>query len=414
MATSSASLQSNARITFISREMDELSALARAEGEKFPKKRFVYAHIEKFSKERAYAALIGPRGAGKSVLLHQLHSASENSFYLSLDSQRPASLFGIAKELVTLRRCKLLLLDEIHAYPGYGIELKKIYDFLPSLHIVFTSSSAIALHDASYDLSRRVRLLPVWPFSFREFLYFERSLDIPPLDWGTLADLKKSQAYYGKVSGFAEGLFNDYLTGRNYPFTIDQSEPMRLFRTMQQTIIDKDLVLPSKLTLAESYEAQKMLTFIGKSPPEGISYTSIARNIGITAHKAQKYADLLQKAYLLHVILPKGTNLTREPKILLAPPYRLLEKPYEDCIGALREDFFVDAAIRLETELGYLKGMRGEKTPDYLLNGIICEIGGASKGRRQFKGITGKKKLIFTQPGILDEMRRPLFFMGML
>jgi len=396
----------------ITSEMWELSAKAKEEGAKYQKKRFIYQQIVRYSKERAYAALVGPRGVGKSVLLRQLHHASKDSFYLSLDTHRPNSIYAIAKELEG-RKIPLLLLDEIHAFPNYGLELKKIYDFLTDIHIVFTSSSAISLHDASYDLSRRVRLLSVHPFSFREFLFFERSQEVPALDWKDLLDLGKCRTYSGQV-GDAEGMFEAYLTGRNYPFTIAQSNYLSLFTPMLQTIFDKDLILPSRLTLAESYEARNMLTFIGRSPAEDISYTSIAKNLSIIKSKAQRYVDLLEKTYLLKVILPKGTNLSKEPKILLAPPFRLLYKPYEDCIGALREDFFVDAAGRLGAELDYLKGVRGEKTPDYLLNGVVCEIGGVSKSRSQFKGFAAKRKLIFTQPGLLDETRRPLFFAGML
>ncbi len=396
----------------ITSEMEELSAIARQEGSRYPKKRFIYPQILKYVKERVFLALIGPRGVGKSVLLRQLHNASTASFYISLDSQKPANLFDIAKEL-TGRNTRLLLLDEIHAHHNYGVELKKIYDFLPDLQVVFTSSSAISLHDSTYDLSRRVRPLYVHPFSFREFLYFERSQDIPALLWKELLDLNSCRSYYGKVLE-AEGFFESYLTGRNYPFTIGQSNHMRLFDGMLKTILEKDLVLTSRLTASESYEASKMLTFIGRSQAEGISYTSIARNIGITQHKVQKYVELLEKAYLLRVILPKGTNLSREPKILMTPPYRLLYKSYDECISALREDFFVDAVSHLESEIGYLKGVRGNKTPDYFINGAICEIGGGSKSRRQFKGFSAGTKLIFTQPGTLDEIHRPLFFAGML
>jgi hypothetical protein len=402
----------NARLTILSPEMQELSDRAKADGARFPKKRFIFPQIAKYTKERIFVALIGPRGAGKSVLLRQLHHASADSFYISLDTQKPTSLFNIAKELEG-RKTPLLLLDEIHAYPNYGLELKKIYDFLPDMHIVFTSSSAISLHDASYDLSRRVRRVPIYPFSFREFLYFEREQEVPALTWDDLLDVEKCRAYYGKVI-HAESLFEAYLCGRNYPFMMGQSYHKSLFDEMRDTVIEKDLVMPSKLTLSESFEARKMMTFIGRSPVEDISYTSIAKNIGITPHKVQKYAALLEKAYLLNIIMPKGTNLSKEPKILLTPPYRLLYKNYEDCIGALREDFFVDAARRLGVDLDYLKGIRGEKTPDYLLNGIVCEIGGVSKSRRQFKGYSAKRKLIFTQPGTLDPMRRPLFFAGML
>ncbi len=413
MESHASDLTANARISLISTEMQDSSARAKEDGGKFPKKRFVFPDIVKFSKERAFTALIGPRGAGKSVLLKQLHHASEESLYISLDAHKPASLYNIARELSD-RKTHLLLLDEIHAFPNYGIELKKIYDFLPDMHIAFTSSSAIALHDAVYDLSRRVRILKVHPFSFREFLYFERGRDVPALGWKELLDLERSNEYYGKVIDAESLLFEAYMTGRNYPFTMGQNSQKGLFENMLETIIEKDLVVPSMITLAESYEVRKMLGFIGRSPAEGISYTSIARNIGITPHKAQKYVELLQKAFLLNAVMPKGTNLSREPKILMAPPYRLIYKPYEDCIGALREDFFVDAAKRLKMEFDYLKGLRGNKTPDYVLDDVICEVGGASKGKKQFKGFSAKKKLIFTQPGTIDDMRRPLFFAGML
>jgi hypothetical protein len=41
---------------------------------------------------------------------------------------------------------------------------------------------------------------------------------------------------------------------------------------------------------------------------------------------------------ILHEILPAGTNVLREPKILMAPPTRLLYRDYEDAVGGLRED----------------------------------------------------------------------------
>ena len=48
----------------------------------------------------------------------------------------------------------------------------------------------------------------------------------------------------------------------------------------------------------------------------------------------------------------------------------------------------------------YLKSMRGAKTPDYYIQykdeNIVVEVGGKSKGREQFKGITEKKKIIFS------------------
>ena len=394
-------------------EIIELNSKAREEGKLYGKKRFVYMQIKKHLAERAFIAIIGPRGAGKTIMLKQLLLENKDSFYISLDTEKPEEgLYGVAKDLAE-RGTKILLLDEVHGYPGFQKELKKIYDFLPSINVVFTSSSAIALHEASVDLSRRVRIIRSPPFSLREFIYFERNEELPSLSMEHLINWKSAKEYYGE-NIHAESLFDRYLKGRNYPFTIGKTDFMPLFRSILETIINNDLVIKERVSLEESLEIRRMLTFIGKSFAEGISYSSIAENCGITKYKSEKYVSLLEKAFVLRPVLPKGTNVTKEPKILIAPPYRLLYRDFDDCIGAIREDFFADAMINLGFSVNYLKSMRGEKIPDYITDDTIFEIGGTSKSVSQFKGFDAKKKIILTHPGMIDEIRRPLFFIGML
>ncbi len=393
-------------------EQLEMSDQAKREGGTYPKKRFVYEEIKRHSGERIFIALVGPRGVGKSTLLKQVHHQAEASFYISLDSGGVTNLFELSKELMN-RGIRLLLVDEIHAYPNYGNEIKKIYDFLPRLQVIFTSSSAISLHSTSYDLSRRVRLITVPSLSFREFIFFTRDTKVQPIPFSGLTNTERCRTYYGQVMQF-ESMFEDYLRGGNYLFTLGQQDTLSQFQNMLGAVIERDLVRVSSITLAESFEVRQMLLFIGRSESEGISYSSISKNGQIAKTKIQKYVDLLEKAFVLRRVLPKGTNITKEPKILFAPPYRLLFRSYSDAIGALREDFFVDSISRLGIQLDYLKGTRGEKTPDYQVGKLVCEIGGRNKGRTQFKGFTAKHKIIFTQPGMLDEMRRPLFFVGML
>ena len=51
--------------------------------------------------------------------------------------------------------------------------------------------------------------------------------------------------------------------------------------------------------------------------------------------------DYIFEDYIKGGILPQGTNVLKEPKILMCLPYRLLYRDYQDCIGELREDFLV-------------------------------------------------------------------------
>jgi hypothetical protein len=70
---------------------------------------------------------------------------------------------------------------------------------------------------------------------------------------------------------------------------------------------------------------------------------------------------LFEKAFLLNVIYPIGTNVKKEPKIILTPPIRLLYRDYEDCIGGLREDFAVQMLKEKGFNLYYLKVPKGER-----------------------------------------------------
>jgi len=108
----------------------------------------------------------------------------------------------------------------------------------------------------------------------------------------------------------------------------------------------------------------------------------------------------------------------REPKILMAPPGRLLYRDFEDAVGGLREDFFVEAVKQAGVRIQYLKSTRGAKTPDFLIEDanekLVVEIGGRGKGRQKFKGVQIDRKLVFAHSPIPERGRLPLFLLGFL
>lgn len=392
--------------------MIEFNNIAKEEGKKYTKKRFIHDKITKHLTEREHTALVGPRGAGKTVLLKQILTENEGAFYVSLDSTKlREGLFKLAKEAYD-SGVRILLLDEIHGYPGYDIELKKIYDFL-KIKIVLTSSSALVLHELAADLSRRMRIIKIWPFSLREYLFFNKGEKLEPLKFDDLFNKTACQEYYQKTMN-AEVEFKNYLQAGNYPLALGREDVLPLFKSMLETVINKDIIRTGKIIHDETLHIAKLMEFLGKSNPEDMSYTSIAKNIGISRYLTEKYLELLEKAFVVHKVLPEGHGVMKEPKILMALPYRLLYRQYDECIGALREDFFVDSFVRSGLDIRYLKTNRGKKTPDYAIDNVVFEIGGKTKGHLQFKGFEMRKKIIFTHPGTLDELKRPLFFAGML
>jgi uncharacterized protein len=339
----------------------QLNETALAQGKSFQRTRFVFQNILDDT-GRHQIGLVGPRGSGKTVILKQLlaHFA-DNACYLSLDAVEIEGLFQTIQALHEKYKYTLFLVDEIHHEKQYARELKKIYDFL-NVRIVFSSSVALSLHEAAYDLSRRVKLVPVNPFSFREYLYFTRSLDLPPLSVHQLLEQSWETGHIRQ-----EIHFEGFLRGGLFPFALEEPDVMPLMANILDKIITSDIALIARLMTDEISVLHKLVRFIGSSPPDGINYSSLSNNLKITKYKAEQYVDLLEQAFVLKRVMPVGTNVMKEPKILMRLPYRLLFQQYENAIGPLREEFFAEMMICKGISFSYLKSTRGAKTPDYLV-----------------------------------------------
>ena len=389
----------------------ELNELAIKDAARYSKKRDVY-HTLMNEKGRHFIGITGPRGVGKTVIMKQIAANNKNAFYLSVDSIEDADLFEIAKTLSEKYNMTLLLLDEIHYRKNYEKELKKIYDFLDT-RIIFSSSVSLSMYESSYDLSRRIRLLNLYPFSFGEYIFFEKDVRLPGLTLDNILN-KEWEPEHLRY----EYLFEDYLKGGLLPFSLEDPVVLPLLENILQKIILKDIPAFAKLRMDEVPLLEKMLKFIGKSSVDGINYSSISGNVGITKYKAESYINILKKTFVLHVVFPTGTSVTREPKVLMNLPFRLLYKNYKDAVGGIREDFAAEMLQMRNLEFHYLKSTRGTKTPDFLVKqetgNIVVEIGGSGKGREQFKGVQVKKKLILSHAGIIEGIKRPLCLLGFI
>ncbi|KAF0127266.1 MAG: Uncharacterized protein FD189_334 [Elusimicrobia bacterium] len=387
----------------------ELDKLAKNEARRFSRRRHLHEVIIN-AKGRTFTGIVGPRGAGKTVLLRQFALAGADFFYLSLDTFPGADLFALAKTLAEKYGVKTLLLDEIHFFRGYESALKRIFDFL-DLRVIFTSSVALSLFESAQDLSRRVRLRYLYPFSFREYLYFRESVLTDPLKLGDIARGAWTPGHMKQAY-----LFDEYLQGGLLPFSLEEPAVLPALENILEKIITRDIPGASGLRSDEIDSIRKLVRFAGRSAPEDINYSTISRNIGVTKYKAEQYVRLLEKSFVLNPVPPAGTNVLREPKVLMCVPFRLLYRGYEDAVGGLREDFVAQALKMRCGTIHYLKSTRGEKTPDFLVEEegkeFVVEVGGKGKGRSQFKGYRAESKLILSHSSDDAGIKKPLFLLG--
>ncbi len=394
----------------------EMDRLAEEDGRTYGKKRFLYTKLKELLKSKAFIGIGGLRGMGKTILLRQLRTELKHSLYLSADSlASPVDMFELAKTLQSRYGINYVLIDEIHYLPNWGQALKKIYDFL-KVKVVFTSSASIDIVRGKYDLSRRVVVVSLPPFSLREFVYFKRGAEAPVISLDDI--LGNSGPLYKKLYSF-EPDFAEFCQAGALPSYLHSPQPQTIQNVIRK-VIDQDLRIIAKLDAQDILHIQDILRFIGRSNVEVCSYSSIARNTGITRYKAQEYIRILESASILKVLLPYGTNVTAEPKILCTLPLR----PYlagsvepERLLGATREEFFIQHICTMNMEVNYLKSALGEKRPDYLIfhNGqkLVFEIGGPGKRGGQLKGIKSERRFVLSQPAG-NSGGIPLFLFGFL
>lgn len=209
-------------------------------------------YTEEIDWENQLIGISGARGCGKtSLLIQHLKSISpkNTALYVSLDD-----LFFTENELMYFAEDfhkmggKYLFLDEVHKYPNWSQEIKNIYDSLPNMKVVFTSSSALEIYKDSHDLSRRVLIYHLPGLSFREFLKLKYKIILPKLTMAEiiLSHIESSHNIMGAIKPLA--LFKEYLKGGYYPFFKDTgSAYLKQLMNTVNLVVESDLPAINKI-----------------------------------------------------------------------------------------------------------------------------------------------------------------------
>jgi uncharacterized protein len=370
---------------------------------KFKKTRYLFNELSTIDKEY-YVGIKGVRGVGKTVLLLQLARQIKDCVYFSADSTlvKSFSLYDIVKECIK-REYKNIFIDEIHRKVDWDVDVKTLYDE-HEVRIFFSGSSALNLSKAGADLSRRVVLKELRPASLREHLMIKKNEKLPILSF---EDLITNTSQLAKTYAHVFEYVDEYLHygGVLYP----KNGFYDALENALKKIILQDLASLRDVNIKYETDVYKLLQLIARSPPYQTNYSSLAQKLNLSKTLVIRLVNDLHETGVLIPILPckkQGVNVKKEPKIYLTIPLRHFFMRYisEPNIGALREEFFVNHI----QDLCYIKGDRGEKTPDFRWRDYIIEVGGQSKSNVQHPDIKAVDSLV------VEDNKIPLFLFGFL
>lgn len=365
-------------------------------------------------------AIVGARGVGKTTLFLQYYkenfSSPEECLYVSADNVRVSSLglFNIASEFFKTGG-KFFIIDEIHKYPNWSLELKNIYDSFPKAKVAITGSSSLGILGKKSDLSRRLMTYYLRGLSFREYLLLSTGERFQSYTLEEIIDGHVSIALSVKNKISPLKHFKDYLKSGYYPFCFEGREQYHVkLNNVVEKVISEDIPALFGVKTSSTQVLRKLVYLVATSQPFTPNIERIGSQMGVSKEYIYNYLEYLEKAGIFTFVYSntKGLKLVRKPqKIYMENPnlfYSITGSAgFRSDIGAVRESFFVN-------QLKSSHVLFASSSIDFEVdNKFFFEIGGAKKDKKQ---IEGKKNAFIVLDGIEvgSKNKIPLWLMGFL
>lgn len=255
-------------------------------------KRTIFQQLYAAIGKKPIIVLYGARQVGKTTLIKSLLTKFSHALYLQGDDPKEALLLEhrSAKELSDLvSGYELVVIDEAQRVQDIGITLKLIADNVPQVRVIATGSSSFELANRLNEpLTGRNRKFYLYPLSVKEL-----------------------------VDAFGEMHVNkeleSLLTFGMYPEIVNavsREEKVTLIKELAQDYLFKDLFLFGDIRNAFAFE--KLVKLLALRIGSEISYTELAKEVGISRQTIYNYVNLLEQAFIVFRLTPMYTNKTKE------------------------------------------------------------------------------------------------------
>ena len=337
--------------------------------------------------------LLGARGTGKTTLMLQhlklANTDSKASLYLTMDELAFTEI-RLTEVAEAFRNAggKLLVLDEVHKYPTWSVEVKNIHDTYKDLKIIFSGSSVIDILRQKADLSRRAIIYQIPGLSYREYLGILGIANLSPLH---LKDIVKNHVKLSLEivrNGFRPlQYFEEYLRTGYYPYFLEgkTNYPQRLQQVVKH-VLETDMQFIAPLDPQNIRKIHQLLFILASNVPFKPNISKLSERIGLHRNTLIQYLHHLEQAKLINNLSVTGksiSTLQKPDKIYLENTNLHYALAYEKLDrGSLREAFFFNQLSNAGHELSLPK--QGDfKVDDYW----TFEIGGRDKSNRQLQGV---------------------------
>jgi uncharacterized protein len=254
----------------------------------------------------------GFRGVGKTTFLldylKEKFSDDKSALYINLNNFyfTERTLISFADEFVK-RGGKVLFLDQIQKYAGWSKELRKCYDDLPELNIVFSSSPLLQVDEDNQDLNGIVNSYYLEGLSFREYLNYFTQSEFRVLSFEEI--VKNHAAIANDIVSKVKPLayFTDYLKNGFFPYFIDN--PNFYDNTLLKHInlaLEIDVPYINQIELKYLTKLRKLLHIIASDTPFSPNISKLAASVETSRATVMNYLRYLKNVKLIQLLYTNG------------------------------------------------------------------------------------------------------------
>ncbi|NOQ68197.1 AAA family ATPase [Patescibacteria group bacterium] len=254
--------------------------------------RLIQPQIEKRLFKNKVIIVYGARQVGKTTLVKRIFDKyNGKKLYLNcelLSVQRGLSAPEAEKLKSYLGESKLIILDEAQKIINIGLILKILIDTYPDIQIIATGSSSFDLaNKINEPLTGRTHTFILYPFSISEIKQQKSRFEI-------------------------EAKLENILRFGFYPevFFLSEDDARSRLDEISSNYLYKDIL--SFEGIKKSSVIVNLLQLLALQLGNEVSYSEIARQLGISRLTVQKYLNLLEQSFVIFSLRSFSRNLRKE------------------------------------------------------------------------------------------------------
>jgi hypothetical protein len=333
-------------------------------------------------------AIKGSRGVGKTNFLLEYcreYYAEDNScLYININNLFFAAegLYHFVERFYKLGG-KVLLLDQVHKYPGWDKELLACYRSFPDLQIVFTISSIVRVKSNEY-LKGIVEMYNLSGLSFREFLELETGIHFPVFSFQEIVENHEKivNDILCRIRPLA--YFGNYLRYGYYPIYLEEKSHIDYLLKNINLTLEFDIPYNNQIELKYLTKLKKLLYIVARDGNCTVNISKLSSEIGVSRATVLNYLYYMKNARLLTLLLPEedGEDSGRKPNKLYIHNPNLLNAVCLDEVdtGVMHKTFLL-------SQLCPVHRINYSENADFLIDGTynvnVCREGERSRNRRE-------------------------------